>query len=124
MAIVRKTLAEVLAEPFRFTPEQRARLDVMTDEEIGRNAESDPDNPPWTDEQLERAVAARTVRLARQRTGLSQAAFAETFQINAARLKDWEQGRHKPDSAALAYIRVIAHDPEMVRRVLARSDAA
>ena len=32
--------------PPRLTPEQRARLDAMTEEEIEANALSDPDNPP------------------------------------------------------------------------------
>ena len=36
-------------------PETRthwARIDAMTEEEIEANARSDPDNPPWTDEEL------------------------------------------------------------------------
>jgi uncharacterized protein (DUF4415 family) len=32
-----------------------ARLDAMTEEEIEANALSDPDNPPWTDEELKNA---------------------------------------------------------------------
>ncbi|MDP9349555.1 MAG: BrnA antitoxin family protein, partial [Gemmatimonadota bacterium] len=39
-------------------PESRtdwARLDAMTEEEIEANALSDPDNPPWTDEELKNA---------------------------------------------------------------------
>jgi uncharacterized protein (DUF4415 family) len=32
-----------------------ARLDAMTEEEIEANALSDPDNPPWTDEELKSA---------------------------------------------------------------------
>lgn len=32
-----------------------ARIDAMTEEEIEANALSDPDNPPWTDEELRNA---------------------------------------------------------------------
>jgi len=32
-----------------------ARIDAMTEEEIEANALSDPDNPPWTDEELKNA---------------------------------------------------------------------
>jgi uncharacterized protein (DUF4415 family) len=32
-----------------------ARLDAMTEEEIEANAASDPDNPPWTEEELRNA---------------------------------------------------------------------
>jgi putative transcriptional regulator len=109
--------------PPRLTAEQRARLDAMTDEEIERAAESDPDNPPWTDEELARGVAGRRVRLVRTASGLSQAAFAERYRINLARLRDWEQGRTMPDSAALAYLAVIEREPDAVMRALA-SDMA
>jgi len=33
-------------------------------------------------------------------------------------LRDWEQGRSAPDQPARAYLTVIAHDPEGVRRAL------
>lgn len=33
-----------------------ARLAAMTEEEIEANALSDPDNPPWTEEQLSRPI--------------------------------------------------------------------
>ena len=65
-----------------------------------------------------RAVAARDVRRARERTGLSQAKFAARYRINPARLRDWEQGRTLPDSVALAYLRVIDREPEAVERAL------
>jgi putative transcriptional regulator len=116
MAIVRYKFDP--SNPPELTPEQKARLDAMTPEEIERNAIEDPDNPPSTDEELDRGVAARAVRLARERTGLSQSQFAERFHINPARLKDWEQGRYQPDSVALAYLKVIEKDPEAVERAL------
>ena len=104
--------------PPRIAPEELARLDAMTDEEITRAAESDPDNQPLTDEELERMAVSRAVRMARRRTGLSQARFAERFRINLRRLQDWEQGRIVPDSVALAYVKVMAMDPEAVERAL------
>jgi putative transcriptional regulator len=59
------------------------------------------------------------VKRARRATGLSQSAFAERFRINPARLRDWEQGRTVPDSAALAYLAVIEREQKVVERVLA-----
>ncbi len=107
--------------PPRLTPEQRARIDAMTEADIQRGAESDPDNPPWTEEELARGAAGRCVRLIRTATGLSQSAFAARYRINLARLKDWEQGRTMPDSASLAYLMVIATEPEAVQRALDRA---
>jgi putative transcriptional regulator len=122
MALVRYRLDP--NNPPRLTPEQEARLDAMTDEELTRAAESDPDNPPLTDDEFVLIHTIQILRRLRKRLGLSQAQFAERFHINLARLRDWEQGRHPPDSVALAYLRVIEHDPEGVARVLAAAKAA
>jgi putative transcriptional regulator len=88
----------------------------MTDEEITAAAESDPDNPPLTDE--ERVRLARRVQAVRARTGLSQRRFAEAYRINVGRLRDLEQGRTQPDSAMLAYLAVIEREPQAVERAL------
>jgi putative transcriptional regulator len=54
------------AKPFKFTPEELARLDAMTDEEITSAAEGDPDNPPLTEEEAVRGLFARELRRARE----------------------------------------------------------
>jgi uncharacterized protein (DUF4415 family) len=43
----------------KLTPRQKARLDAMTDAEITAAAESDPDNPPLTEEEFARARLGR-----------------------------------------------------------------
>ncbi len=67
MAITRKALEELRSNPPRLTPAQRARLDAMTEKEIERNAHEDRDNPPASEAELARAVAARAVRRVRER---------------------------------------------------------
>jgi putative transcriptional regulator len=106
------------------TPEQLARLDAMTDAEITAAAESDPDNPPLTEDELRKMDAVRRVREVRARTGLSQARFAAAYRINVARLRDLEQGRTQADSALMAYLTVIEREPEAVRRALETGSAA
>jgi len=54
----------------------------------------------------------------RRRLRLSQGAFALVFGIPLATVKDWEQGRRRPDAPARAYLRVIAGNPEAVRKAL------
>jgi putative transcriptional regulator len=100
----------------RLSPAQRNRLDKMTDAQITMAAGDDPDNGPLREDELGKLRSARMVRQARQHTGLSQAAFARTYRINVARLRDLEQGRTQADSALLAYLTVIAKDPDTVRR--------
>ena len=117
MATVKFTLDP--NNPPRLTPEEEARLDAMTDEEITRAAEADPDNPPLTEEELARGLFARDVRLARQAVGMSQEAFAAALGLPVATLRNWEQGRFSPDPAARALIRLVGDDPERAVRVLA-----
>ena len=50
---------------------------------------------------------------------LTQEEFAERFQIPVGTVREREQGRVEPDQAARAYLKVIAHDPELVLRALA-----
>ncbi len=59
-------------KPPKLSEEERTRLDAMTDDEITAAAESDPDNPPLTDEELERV---RRVQAVRAHTGLSRASI-------------------------------------------------
>lgn len=116
MAIVRYKRGEV---PLKMTPQEWARLEAMTPEQLVQNALDDPDNPPFTEEELERLSSARFVRETRAATGLSQDKFAQTFGVNVARLRDWEQGRHLPDSFSLSFLRVIAKNPRAVEEALA-----
>jgi putative transcriptional regulator len=108
--------------PYKPTPEEQARIDALTDEEITAAALSDPDNPPFTDDELAAMSAAMTAKRARMNLGLTQEQFAKRFHINYGRLRDIEQGRNsRNDSALLAYLRVIEHDPEAVMRVLSNA---
>ena len=43
-----------------------------------------------------------------------------TASIPIGTLRDWEQGRTEPDQANRAYLKVIAVDPEFVKRALAQ----
>jgi putative transcriptional regulator len=117
MAIIRFTLDP--NNPPKLTEAQRARLDAMTDEEITAAALSDPDNPPLTEEEFQIFDDVNFLRGVRERTGLSQAKFAETYQINLARLRDLEQGRTRPDSALKAYYKIISRQPDVVATCLA-----
>jgi putative transcriptional regulator len=118
MATVHKPFTE-LREPFRFSPDDRARLDAMTEADIIAAAEADPDNPPWTDEELARGQFARDVQRARRAVRQSQAAFAAALDLPVGTLRNWEQGRFDPDPAARALIKLVSRDPEYALKVLA-----
>ena len=107
------------AQPYRMSDEGRARLEALTDEKITAAAESDPDNPPLTDEEFERIHAIQIARAARRRAGLSQAKFAKAYRIKVARLRDLEQGRRQPDPVLVSLLTLIGDDPERAARLLA-----
>jgi len=95
-----------------------AAFDAMTDEERYAAALSDPDAQPIRPEDLVKMpVAPRTITL-RRAFRLTQEQFAEQFAIPIGTLRDWEQRRKEPDAAARAYLRVIAAEPDAVRRAL------
>jgi putative transcriptional regulator len=111
------TVVEVLPDGTeRPLPETPMR--PMTDDEVHAAALADPDAQPLTEERLgnmKRVPRAKTLRRA---LGLTQEEFAARYHIPIGTLRDWEQGRSEPDQPARAYLKVIARDPEGVRRAL------
>jgi len=59
------------------------------------------------------------VKAIRKRVKISQAEFSRAYGISKRALQEWEQGGRQPDSAARAYLTVIAKEPSVVRRALA-----
>jgi len=95
-----------------------SRFDAMTDEERHAAALSDPDAQPLSAEVLKRMKWTPRAKIIRRALGLTQEEFSARFRIPLGTLRDWEQGAAEPDQAARAYLKVIAVDPEAVRRAL------
>lgn len=95
--------------------------DAMTEERRHAAAMADPDAIPMTDEEWAKAPRVAQVKIIRRALKLSQEEFAASFHIPIGTLRDWEQGRKTPDAAARAYLRVIAREPDVVRKALDRA---
>lgn len=54
------------------------------------------------------------VRALRRSYGLSQARFAAMMGISTATLRNWEQGRRRPEGSARVLLEVVARHPEAV----------
>ncbi len=121
------TMVEILPDgstrPLEDTTDY-ARLATMTEEEIEANALADPDNPPFTDEELASLRLVPSSKRIRQHLHLTQEQFAARFEIPLGTLRDWERGARLPDSAARTLLRVIEHDPDAVVAALSRSYVA
>ena len=61
------------------------------------------------------------VREVRTKMGLSQAQFATKFGFPPGTLKNWEQGRARPDTPTRVLLAVIAKHPEAVEDVLRKA---
>jgi putative transcriptional regulator len=95
-----------------------SRLDSMSADERHAAAIADPDAKPMTDTEWARMPRVPQVKVIRRALKLSQEDFAARFHIPIGTLRDWEQGRKEPDAAAKAYLRVIAREPDTVRKAL------
>jgi len=58
------------------------------------------------------------VRHLREQLALTQKEFAELFAVSLATLRNWEQGRRKPEGPALVLLNVIKREPRSVLRAL------
>lgn len=91
------------------------------------------DIPELTEADFERAISGavrrrlcrgevrsgRDVAALRRFVGMTQAEFARAAGISVDTLQNWEQGRRRPQGAAVALIRIVARDPRVLRRNLA-----
>jgi putative transcriptional regulator len=87
---------------------------------------ADPDDPEDRDVSVaaeERGQMGRRIRMLRGRLELSQEAFARTYGIPLANIRQYEIGRHMPPPAVRAYLRVIDAEPEVVARAVAEKAA-
>lgn len=91
------------------------------------------DIPELTEQDIARAISSKQrkrltagrfetgadIVAVRRFVGLSQARFAEALGISVHTLRNWEQGRRKPEGPALALLRIAARHPKIVRENLA-----
>ena len=100
-----------------------AAVAALTDEQIHAAALSDPDAQPLpagTEEELAKLGLIRipNVKRLRESLGMTQEAFAAAYRIPVGTLRDWEQGRKRPDAPARAYLKIIARNPKVVADLL------
>jgi putative transcriptional regulator len=65
-----------------------------------------------------RVPAEMDVRAIRTKLHMTQSKFASAFGLPLTTLRDWEQGRARPETFARAYLKVIERRPEMVKEAL------
>ena len=58
------------------------------------------------------------VRAARRKLGMTQKDFAHSFGVSLDTLRNWEQGRRRPEGPARVLLAVIERDPETVLKAV------
>lgn len=61
-----------------------------------------------------RIINVPGVAAIREKTGLSQARFAELLGVSVRTLQDWEQGRRMPSGAARTLLTIAAKNPQVL----------
>ena len=93
-----------------------------------------PDIPEWTKADFKRSIlATRRHRIMRGQInsgndivalrrflGLSQKEFARALEISVHTLRNWEQGRRKPEGPAIALLKIAARHPHIIRAAAGR----
>jgi putative transcriptional regulator len=67
--------------------------------------------------ELGRVVNVPDVAKTREKTGLSQARFAQLLGVSIRTLQDWEQGRRAPSGAARTLFMIAANNPQALIEV-------
>ena len=90
------------------------------------------DIPELTEEQLARAIPRRLrnrlmqgrfesgddIAALRSFVGMTQDEFARAVGISVHTLRNWEQGRRKPEGPAIALLRIAARHPRIIQENL------
>ncbi|HKI00547.1 MAG TPA: helix-turn-helix domain-containing protein [Thermoanaerobaculia bacterium] len=94
--------------------------------------------PELTDEQFARAIPARVrkrlmlgqiesgedIAALRRFIGLTQTQFALAMSISVHTLRNWEQGRRRPEGPAIALLRIAARHPRIIRENIESMESA
>lgn len=111
--MARITLDEIMAKPAKI---DRTITDATTEEDIRRHMIEDGEDPDAPLEGFRRVYPPAVVR---KSLGMTQEAFATALQIPLATLRNWEQGRTRPDPAAQSLLRAVARDAKAVLAAIA-----
>jgi len=63
-------------------------------------------------------VSPLDIKAIREKTAKSQNEFAMMIGVSVGTLRNWEQGRRKPDGPAQALLKIVSQNPDYVAKVL------
>jgi putative transcriptional regulator len=114
MAFIKRSLKQIEASPPRIN---RKLMKATGEAAIRRHATEDGDDPkaPMPD------YALNLVKAARAKLDMTQQEMAALTKIPVSTLRNWEQGRTRPDAAASALFKLLARNPVESVKTLRRA---
>lgn len=111
------------------SPKRRSRskidwsaFDATTDAEIAAQITRDPDTAPDVTSlgpgRIVHPPKEIDVRAIRRKLHLSQERFARRYGFSVGSVRNWEQGRRRPEGPARILLKVIETDPKVVDKAL------
>ena len=92
--------------------------DGWADDRIAAAAATDSDNPLLTVEQLAAMRPGNATARLLASLGMSAEEFAAAYDLDAGEVRAWELGLIRPGRTAGTYLRMIAAQPDLVRRTI------
>lgn len=90
----------------------------MINKDLKRQFAGNPEAKPLLNEKKR---IGSIIQMIRRDLKMSQKAFAENFNLSIYALRDWEQGRRKPEQGTLNYLCVIRDNPDVVLKTIKRA---
>ncbi len=112
MAIIRKSLDQLRSD--RPTID-RSKIAATTENEIHHHAIKDGEDPDAPLAQFDLVIPVHAVRC---KLGMSQTDFAAALHIPIGTIRNWEQGRVRPDPAAQALLTILYRQPRAALKAL------
>jgi putative transcriptional regulator len=104
MAIIKRSLKRIEANPPRIN---RKVMKAASEADIRRHAREDGDDPKAAMPDY----SLNLVLVARSKLAMTQIEMAALTKIPVSTLRNWEQGRTRPDAAASALFKLLARNP-------------
>ena len=99
---------------FDLSPEDRLRLQRMTEAEVVAAARAAPDAQPIPPERLAR-MGRPLAKVVRHQLRMTREDFAAAYGIPLATLVRWERLEAEPTATELSYLKLIARNPEAAK---------
>lgn len=117
------TIIRKVGDPLSDTGTDWSKVAALTPEQIHAAALSDPDAQPLPTD-MRGLTKVVNVKKLRERLGMTQETFADTYRIPIDTLREWEQRCSNPNGRHRDFLLAIAQSPEVVAALLKASPLA